>query len=540
MGELNVAREPRSKRELLEFLQQRLKILTDKQLKIGMQAPDSPQQIRGIAGSGKTVVTALRAAKLHWENPGWKIAVTFRNHGLRQTHQELISAFYQGFSDGVPPDWDYLHVRHDWGGSSTGPGMYYEVAKAAGEDPLTYSEAKRKFGPVGSSLLAHCCEDICENGEIPEIYEAILIDEAQDLPESFFQMCYNAATQEKRIYWAYDEAQNLATLKAKSANELFGTDSDGHPLVDVSGKLKGGINATHVMRKAFRTPRSVLMTAHGFGMGMYRDGPVIQIIPNQDGWDRLGYVVESGDFTESGNQIELRRPIQNSPHPLMEHQSPSKLVRQFWAKSSRKNEINWVVDDIYSNLIDENVLPREIMITDLWAGSKRSERVEYLMNCLKEELNGPSIIEGSGVYDFSDAVQKRGSSAPFRKPGKITLSGIHYSRGNEAPVVYVVGMDTVAEQTSKEISKDLEESWRRQHVRARNRAFVALTRTQGWLIATGTDPTTRVLGEMNRVLDDTKAKDPRLRFEVPPEDSPFKDLEPTQVSEEFQTAMSEF
>lgn len=540
-GQLNVAREPRTKRELLEFLQQRLKILTDKQLKIGMQAPDGPQQIRGIAGSGKTVVTALRAAKLHWEHPEWKIAVAFRNHGLRQTHTELISAFYEGFVENETPNWDNLHVRHDWGGSSTGPGMYYEIARAAGESPLTYPEAKSRFRTVGStSLLANCCRDIIERTDIPEIYDAILIDEAQDLPPSFFQMCYKSATDEKRIYWAYDEAQNLATLEAKNALQLFGNDYDGNPRVDVSQKLGGGVNGTHVMRKAFRTPRSVLMTAHGFGMGLYRDGPVIQTITNRSGWDRLGYVIESGDFTESGNTVELKRPLENSPHPLMEHQSPASLLRQHWAESSWEDEIEWVVEDIRSTMVDEDVLPREIMLTDLWAGGNRSSRVDHLKKRLREVLSDLPTTEETGVYDFSEAVSERGAAAPFRKSGQITISGIHYARGNEAPVVYVVGMDTVAEQTSKELSKGREESWRRQHVLARNRAFVAFTRTQGWLIATGTDPTNRIIGEMNQVLADTKDENPRLHFNVPPEDSPFKNLEPSELTEEFQTAMNEF
>lgn len=45
--QLNTAASPNSKRELLERIDQRLKILTDKQLEIGLQTPDTPQQIRG-------------------------------------------------------------------------------------------------------------------------------------------------------------------------------------------------------------------------------------------------------------------------------------------------------------------------------------------------------------------------------------------------------------------------------------------------------------------------------------------------------------
>jgi len=108
--QLNTAASPNSKRELLERIDQRLKILTDKQLEIGLQTPDTPQQIRGIAGSGKTVVTAFRAARLHWQHEDWNIAVTFRNRGLRQTLKQLITKFYHQFSDGEDYDDDKIDI----------------------------------------------------------------------------------------------------------------------------------------------------------------------------------------------------------------------------------------------------------------------------------------------------------------------------------------------------------------------------------------------------------------------------------------------
>lgn len=540
-GQLNVAEEPSTKRDLLDFIQERLKILTDKQLKIGLQAPDAPQQIRGIAGSGKTVVTALRAAKLHWEHEDWDIAVTFRNHGLRQTHKEYIEAFYSGFSDGESPDWNKLQVLHDWGGKTVGPGMYYVVSNAADQDPLTFTEAQARWGRLssGTHLLDRCCHGLVQSESIPPIFDAILIDEAQDLPEFYFRMCHQATKEPKRVYWAYDEAQNLATLESKSAKELFGTDADGNAIVDVSGRLENGVNATHVMRKAFRTPRSVLMTAHAFGMGLYRDGVVVQTITNARGWDRLGYEIVSGNFENAGNEVVLRRPSKNSPHPLREFQSPNELIRIEWTESW-EDEVDWVVEDIQREIANENVVPNEIMVTYLWTGRGRQEKVDQLISKLSEDISDLQSVESTGVFDVSEAVSRMGEDAPFRKPGRVSVSGVHYARGNEAPIVYVMGMDAVAESTSKEITKDREESWRRAHIKARNRAFVSFTRTQGWLVATGTDPSNRIAGELNAVLLDTREDNPEISLEVPPDDSPFKDLEPRSVADEFQTAMDEF
>lgn len=41
------------------------------------------QRIRGLAGSGKTIVLALKAAYLHAQHPDWKIAVTFNTRPFR-------------------------------------------------------------------------------------------------------------------------------------------------------------------------------------------------------------------------------------------------------------------------------------------------------------------------------------------------------------------------------------------------------------------------------------------------------------------------
>jgi len=515
--QLNTAATPESKRELLERIDQRLKVLTDKQLEIGLQTPDTPQQIRGIAGSGKTVVTAFRAARLHWQNEDWNIAVTFRNRGLRQTLKQLIAKFYRQFSEGEDYNEDKLDIFHAWGGAT--PGMYSTIAsKVDGVNPLTWTQAKHKYR-YKSDKFAACCREVLNGGEIPEMYDAVLIDEGQDLPNSFFKMCYRACTKEKRIYWSYDEAQSLGNLEATDAEKLFGKDEAGNQLVDLSGTTEGGYNKSQVMRTSFRTPRSILMTAHGFGMGMYREGPPVQVITTKRGWDYVGYDILEGDFKESGNEVILSRDISRSPHPLWEYQSPSDLITEYWA-DTREDEIMWVIDDIERLVKDEDVKPEEIMITFLWTYDIREENLKRLIDGLKTRFDKDI------VNDVSHITRKKGIRGRIKQDEKISVTNIYHSRGNQAPFVYVMGMDMVAEETSKELTAGREKQWRQKHVDLRNQAFVGFTRTQGWLKISGTDPTNRIVGELNRVLADTQSESPKLSMEVPPEDSPFKDLDP--------------
>lgn len=529
-GQLNVNSELSTKRDYIDFVNRRLKILTEKQLMIGLQTPDSPQRIRGIAGSGKTVVMALKAAKLHKENPDAKIAVTFRNHGLRQTHRELITRFYNTLTDGDDPDWDNLSILHGWGGASTGPGMYYVVASKVsqelGHGPYSSTEARHRFGRYTTinQRLNRSCKEICELDSVPTLFDTILIDEAQDLPKYFYQMCWRICEPPKRIYWAYDEAQNLANLEARSTTELFGEDECGDPRVTLPGNLPGGIQSSHVMRKAFRTPRSVLMTAHAFGMGLYREGPVIQTITNERGWDSIGYEIENGDFEQEGHTIVARRPLENSPHPLWDYQKPEEMVNITW-RPTWEEEIDWVVDDIVDMVENEGVLPEEIMVTHLWPYEDRTERINYFLRRLEEEASRLSDHE-SIIHNVSDEVNRKASRANFRQDGKISFSGVYYARGNEAEVVYVMGIEYTGEEISRERFSD--EAWRRKHVDARNKAFVLLTRSKGWCRISGTEPTSKIAKELRQVTSDTLADEPKLEFQVPPRDSPFKDLDPPE------------
>ncbi len=53
----------------------------------------------------------------------------------------------------------------------------------------------------------------------------------------------------------------------------------------------------------------------------------------------------------------------------------------------------------------------------------------------------------------------------------ISLSGIHRAKGNEASVVYIVGLDYVVQNES--------------YITARNQLFTRMTRNRGWFYLSG-------------------------------------------------------
>ena len=52
------------------------------QSRIVIETVEDVQRIRGLAGSGKTIVLALKAAYLHASHPEWRIAVTFLTRSI--------------------------------------------------------------------------------------------------------------------------------------------------------------------------------------------------------------------------------------------------------------------------------------------------------------------------------------------------------------------------------------------------------------------------------------------------------------------------
>ncbi|WP_435365573.1 DNA/RNA helicase [Haloarchaeobius sp. DYHT-AS-18] len=496
--------EGESKAELAAHVDRGLKRLDREQEEMTLQVPDGPQQIRGIAGSGKTVLLAGKAAQLHARHPDWRIVVTFQTRSLYETVVETIRRYYRHFASG-DPDWTRLQVMHGWGGK-TRRGLYSEAAQAAGVDPRTYSEARAEFEESGDEddvfgepsgtggdpdrdLLHHCCAEVLDEGDPQERYDAILVDEAQDFDPAFFRLCHAVLRPPKRLVWAYDEAQSLQSLSAPSPTEIFGTDSRGRPRVDLSGAYEGGVQKSRILRKAYRTPRPALLLAHVFGMGLCRDTGAVQALTTQSGWEDLGYEIE-GDFRRYGEPVTLRRPPEHSPHPLAGVPSARPFVRveRF---PDRGGELDFVADAIARDLRQGELDPAQVMVVTLGdvgesrtAGSRLADRL------------GRRGIDANLVWD--------GDPDVFTEAGAVTISRVNRAKGNQAPQVYVVGVDTVADSTR-----------RASLVQRRNEAFVAMTRTTAWVTVSGSGDEERLFDELTSVAAQVSGQDPVVTFPAP-------------------------
>ncbi len=83
-----------SKAAFLRKVEEKIKYFDLQQHRVAIQTPEGAQRIRGLAGTGKTIVLAQKAAYMHIQHPDWKIVVTFFSRSL---YEQIINYIAIGF-----------------------------------------------------------------------------------------------------------------------------------------------------------------------------------------------------------------------------------------------------------------------------------------------------------------------------------------------------------------------------------------------------------------------------------------------------------
>ena len=464
--------------DAIRILERRIAILDLDQLRGAVQIVPGPQRIRGLAGTGKTVLLAMKAATIHSLYPERKILFTFHTQSLYNQARRLITRFYRENND-TDPNWDNLHVRHAWGSKSQ-RGVYRELALMIGEAPIDLREARARDPEVP---FRACCNQLLTR-TLPPQYDFILVDEGQDLPAEFFRILYKLSQEPHRIYFAYDELQNLLAIQLPDPAELFGRSPSGRPLVSLAGAYPGDMDKDLVLYKSYRCPQEVLMVAHAIGLGIKGPRGCVQMLPDRDSWEAVGYRVEHGGFRTNDRTV-IYRPPENSPNPLSTvYAGPDRPVATFQF-DSRDDEIRWVIQSIVRDVREEGVKPEDIIV--VWFDSARGRK---MLPMIQQGLLTQQIA--STVPGIAD------SQSDFAEEGRVTLTTAFRAKGNESPVVYLLAADVLYSFAGE--------------IEYRNRAFTCISRAKGWVRISGIGSRMASLtAEIDQILSDL----PRFRFAFP-------------------------
>lgn len=471
-----------SKGNVIKKIEKEIANLDSWQQKTALEIADGPQRVRGLAGSGKTIVLALKAAYLHAQNPEWDIVVTYYTRALWQQYRNLITKFMFEFSRDEP-NWEKLHLFHAWGSQSE-DGLYSEIMRSIGQVPINFVNARMKYGRDES--FSGICNEL--NAILPDnytpVYDVLLIDEAQDMPVSFFRMAYKCVKPPKRIIWAYDELQNLGSSAMPSVEEMFGTDKNGNALVQLKNKENAPMQDI-TLPICYRNPPWVLALAHSLGFGIYRK-ELIQHFDTLELWEEIGYQKDRGELA-FGKEVELSRKKEATPSYFYELLKPEDVII---AKSFASMDIqfDYVAKQIKTNIDDDELDPDDILVvfpSAMYANKQYQRFAQHLSH-----YNVDSMLVG--VTNGRDI---------FHVSGEVSCATIYRAKGNEAPMVYIVN--------AEECYGGLE------LIKLRNILFTAITRSRAWVRILGVGSSMeKLIEEINRFIN----KNYVLDFKIPTRD----------------------
>lgn len=434
---------------------------------------DLPQRIRGLAGSGKTVILTYKAAKFHAEHPEAQILYTYYTKALGGSIRDGIERAFRSYGRNKKIDWSKITICHGWGSSSY-EGVYSKACEDNGYVPISFKEAALKVGK--KNAFAYVCANLAKKDLTPQ-YDLILIDEGQDFPKEFYQLCYKLR-KTNRICWAYDEFQNIFDTTIQNERDTFGYDAEGHAYVDFGENYNGVQDIA--LKRCYRTPRISLISAFSLGLGIYNKR-VLQRLESNHQWEALGFEVVEGD-SKTGNQMVIRRPEKNTPSYSNEKfKGDSLLCYKF---GNFHDECRAVAQMIETYIKKEECLPTDVCVICI----DRKAVGSYLTQI-------SILLETAGIKSY---VLLDSSTTDFFKEGHVTLSTVNKAKGNECGVVIICGVDAVFDNPNNVVMRDM--------------LFTSMTRTKGWLTLTGCTDSMDLLVKEYKALKDNNYE---LRFVQP-------------------------
>lgn len=407
---------------------------------------DLPQRIRGLAGSGKTIILTYKAAKFHAEHPEANILYTYYTKALGGSIHDGIERAFKTYGRNKKVDWSKITICHGWG-SSAQEGVYSKACDDNGYVPISFKEASMEA--TKKNAFAYVCSNLMQKELVPQ-YDLILIDEGQDFPKEFYRLCYRLC-KTNRICWAYDEFQNIFDTTIQNERDTFGYDEEGKPYVDFGDNYNGVQDIA--LKRCYRTPRISLISAFALGLGIYNK-KVLQRLESNHQWEALGFEVLVGE-SKTGNKMVIRRPEENTPSYSNEKFTDDSL--SCYKFGNFQDECKAIAHMIEKYIREEECLPTDVCVICI-----DKKNVARYLNQIAALLDGLEIPS----YMLLDS-----STTEFFKAGHVTLSTVNKAKGNECGVVIICGVDSVFDNPNNVVMRDM--------------LFTSMTRTKGWLTLTG-------------------------------------------------------
>ncbi len=432
----------------------KVSILDEEQFETIYKAQTGHARIRGLAGSGKTILLAKKMAYLHYRNPESKIAYVFYTISLKQFVEKLFRSFYKEFDPYNEPDMSKISILHSWGNKHT-DGFYSTICKHFNVERKTLRDVYGR-----KDKLDAVCTDLLEQLKKQDIgiFDYVFVDEAQDFSIGFFKLALKALKPTGKFIYAYDELQSLNEgNKMPSKYSIF----HNKPCEDIN------------LSVCYRTPKEILVTAHALGLGVYKkadDGSVdmVNMIQDIDTWAAIGYEVIDGDLSY-GKHVTLGRK------DVIDEKCPESVI--VLEKEDQIEQYKFVREEILDLILNQDVSPDDIMIIDLDSINLNDDFLLF-----RKTFTEKSWDEQKDDWVCGVNLVNKDNAVKFRIKNSIPFTTIFRAKGNEANIVFILNAHKLRSISSY----------------SRNRIFTAMTRARFKVYLLGA-------GNMKTLIDEAEA-----------------------------------
>ena len=234
--------------------------------------------IQGLSGTGKTELLLHKLREIYVNTDNTKIFFTCHNVALANTLRQRVPEFFDFMKVEKQIEWNKrLWINRAWGSASNKNSGLYSYICNFYDIPFFKWNRFRSYEYIFKQVIDEIKKIPGEEFEFA--FDYILIDESQDFPKEFFELC-EMITKEK-VYVAGDVFQ-----------DIFETNIEERVT-----------NVDFILNRCYRTDPRTLMFAHGIGMGLFEKKKLNWLTEKE--WEACGYIVKR----DNKNICLYREPI---------------------------------------------------------------------------------------------------------------------------------------------------------------------------------------------------------------------------------------
>ncbi|MGJ0314622.1 DEAD/DEAH box helicase [Aliarcobacter cryaerophilus] len=303
--------------------------------------------IQGLSGTGKTELLLHKLKELYTSKEELKIFFTCHNIALANTLKQRVPEFFNFMKVDKQLEWNkQIWLDRAWGSQKDKNSGLYSYICHFYNIPFKPWSSSTSYKDIFTNALEQIKK--IDESEFKWAFDYILIDERQDFPQVFFELC-EKITKEK-VYIAGDIFQ-----------DIFQSDKEVELDVDF------------VLNKCYRTDPRTLMFAHAMGMGLF-DNEKINWLSDAH-WEASGYELKR----KENREVNLyREPVKRFED--IDQTFESMIIQEY----KKYTDVIDIILNIKEN--HENVTPDDIAIIILNDGKTIYEHIDKLEFEIREKL----------------------------------------------------------------------------------------------------------------------------------------------------------